>query len=113
MMSGMLDGGLLSSALRQAVTFSDAKTWLQASRRAIPHDRSAGIRPSTPTASARSNSSALPTNCFLKMFHDSSREAVSRLSLRTKYGVSDAERTFAGAVSLALLLVWTNKNWWS
>src|SRR5271154_6886728 len=99
----MLDGGLLSSALRQAVTFSDSKTWFQALRRAIPHGRSPGIRPRTPAVSGVVNSSALPTSCCLKLFHDSSRKAVSRLSLGTKYGVSEAERTFAGRdVSLAL-----------
>src|ERR1700674_439182 len=111
MMSGRLEGGLLSSAQRQAVKSSDSKSCRQASRREIPQGRSAGIRPSTPTASAVLNSSALPTSCFLKLFHDSSRKAVSRLSTETKYGVSDAERTFGGSDrSLPLLLVRTNKN---
>ncbi len=70
--------------VRQAVTFSDSKIWLHALRSAIPQGRSAGIRPSTPTAFAVLNSSALSINCSVKLFHDSIREAVSRLSLGTK-----------------------------
>src|ERR1700690_567919 len=104
-MSGMLEGGLLSSAERQAVTFSDSKTWLQASRRAIPHGRRAGILSNTPTASAVLNSSAAPMSCFLKVFQDSSKEAVSNLLGGTKYDVRDVARTFGGNdASLPLLL---------
>src|SRR5580692_5496767 len=113
MMSGMLEGGLLSSAQRQAVTFSDSKIWLHAPRSANPQRKSEGICASNPTASAILYSSASLTSRFLRMSHNSVRQALSRLSPGTKYGVSDAERTFAGHASFALLLVWTNKNLWS
>src|SRR5271170_4707783 len=110
MMSGMLVGGLLSSAQRHAVTFSDSKTRLQALRSATPQRSSEGICSSTPTAAAILNSSDVPISRFFRAFHESIRQAISRLSLGTKYGVSGTERTFAVDGRSALLLVWTNRN---
>src|SRR5579863_2834810 len=111
MMRGMLDGGLLSSPERQAVTFSDSKTWHHASRSANPQRRSAGICPSNPVESAKLNTSSAPARCFLSFFHDSSRQIISCLSLGTKYGASDVDLTFIGDVAIsALSLARTNKN---
>src|SRR5580704_5130113 len=110
-MSGMLEGGLLASAEKQAVTFSDSKTWLQASRSTNPQSRRAGNRPSNPIASAVLNTSVPRARRFLKPFHDSSREAVSSLSLGTKYDDSDADLTLGGSTgTLALFLAWTNRK---
>src|SRR5580704_12041224 len=110
-MSGMLEGGLLASAEKQAVTFSDSKTWLQAFRSANPQSRRAGNRPSNPIASAMLNTSPPLTRCFVKPCHESSREAVSSLSLGTKYGESDADLTLGGSAgTLALFLAWTNRK---
>src|ERR1700722_5686158 len=111
MISGTLERGLLSSAQRQAVTFADSKIPRQASRIAIPHITRAGILSNTPDSSADLNSPALRTSPLLRLPQDSSNDAISRLLVETKYGVSDARRTFAGIDrGLPLLRVRTNKN---
>src|SRR5438445_13320386 len=107
----MPEGGLLSSAEKHAITFSDSKTWCQASRKAIPQDRRAGILPDTP-ASAVLNSSDSASRCFLSRLQDPSREARSFWSTGTKYGARVIARTFRGTdASFPLLRVLTNKNW--
>src|SRR5579863_4249164 len=111
MMRGMLDGGLLSSPERQAVTFSDLKTWFHASRSAHPQRRSEGTCSSNPVASANLYTSSQPARCFLSFFHDSSRQVTSCWSLGTKYGASDVDLTFGGSAGTsALFLARTNKN---
>src|SRR5579863_7926961 len=94
--NGILVWGLLSSALRQVVTRADAKNRSHASRTAAPQPKGALAVPSSPAASAVSNSAAHPASEVFKLSQDSRRDASSCWSVGPKYGVNDATVTLGG-----------------
>src|SRR5579864_7027310 len=95
--------GLLSSALRHAVTWADANKRSHASRRESPHPRGAPVDPRLPTNSAVSNSPAELTSQVFKLSQDSSKDVSSALSVVPKYGVNDSTRTLGGDAVYAFL----------
>src|SRR6202162_6406600 len=87
MISGIRVLGLLSSALRHAVTCADANTRSHASRRARPQQKGALPDPKKPADSAVLNSGARPLSQVFNLSHDSRKDASSCLSIAPKYGV--------------------------
>src|SRR5579863_9180319 len=96
MIRGIRVFGLLSSALRHAVTLSEANIRSHASRSARPQRKGALPDPKNPADSAVLNSVACPTSQVFNLSHDSRRDTSSCLSTAPKYGANGAAITLAG-----------------